>query len=309
MHARRASGHALRIQRVLMIVNPAARRSDASIHAATRAFGKLGIQCDFVVTKSRGHAGEVAVANADDYDAIFALGGDGTAVEIIGALAPHGPPVGVLPGGTGNLLARALGIPMGVSRAVNTLVRGDEARFDLGRLGDGTRFAIGAGVGIDASMIAGTSREWKRRAGILAYAFAGAAHVLRRRRFTARVTVDGVTLQREAAAVLVANFGVLLNGLVTLGHGIRYDDGKLDVCIFDPLSVIDAARIARKLMFRDFSPDPAMAYMQGTHVEVETDPPLPVQSDGELTGNTPFAATVEPLAARLLVPHCQISRQ
>ncbi len=305
----RRTANTSRIRCALVIVNPASRRGDASIHSVTRAFADLGIQCDFIITKSRGHAGEVAAANANDYDAIFALGGDGTAVEIIGALAPNGPPVGVLPGGTGNLLARALGIPMGVSRAVKTLVQGDESRFDLGRLGDGTRFAIGAGVGIDASMIAGTSREWKRRAGVLAYMVAGASHALRRRRFTARVTVDGATLTRDAAAVLVANFGVLLNGLVTLGDGIRHDDGKLDVCIFDPLSVIDAIRIARKLLFRDFSADPAMAYMQGRHVKVETDPALPVQADGELTGSTPFVATVEPLAARLLVPHCQISRQ
>ncbi len=298
-----------RIRRVLLIVNPAARRGDASVRSATRAFATLGVSCDVVITLTQGDAGEVATANAADYDAIFALGGDGTAIEIIDALAPNGPPVGVLPGGTGNLLARALGIPMSVSRAVKILLQGDEIRFDLGRLGDGRRFAIGVGVGIDASMIAGTSQKWKRRAGVFAYIVAGTTHVLRRRRFTARVTVDGTTLTRKAAVVLVANFGVLLNGLVTLGDGIRHDDGKLDVCIFDPVTMIDVVRVARKLMFRDFSPDPAMTYLQGTHILVETDPPFPAQADGELVGETPFLATVEPLAARLLVPHCQINRQ
>jgi diacylglycerol kinase (ATP) len=302
-------GNAPNIRRALLIVNPAARRGDASLRSATRAFVALQVSCDVVITRTRGHAAEVAIANAPDYDAIFALGGDGTAVEVIDALAPDGPPVGVLPGGTGNLLARALGIPMSVSRAVRMLVHGDEVRFDLGRLGDGTRFAIGAGVGIDASMIAGTSQRWKRRAGVLAYVVAGATHVMRRRRFMARVTVDGIVLNRQAAVVLVANFGVLLNGLVTLGGGIRHDDGKLDVCIFDPVSVIDVARLARKLMFRDFSPDRAMTYMQGAHIQVETEPSLPVQADGELMGATPFVATVEPLAARLLVPQCQINRQ
>jgi diacylglycerol kinase (ATP) len=306
-------GHALGdgagIRRVLMIVNPAARRGHSSVAIATRAFTSLRITCDTVVTRSRGHAGEVAAGSGSGYDAVFALGGDGTAVEVIAALAPSGPPVGVLPGGTGNLLARALGIPLNVSRAVAALVGGDERRFDLGRLGDGTRFAIGAGVGIDASMIAGTSQAWKRRAGVFAYVVAGASHVLRRRRFTTTVTVDGLSVSREAAVVLVANFGVLLNGLVVLGEGIRTDDGRLDVCIFDPVTLPDAARITAKLMFRDFSPDPAMTYMQGSHISVETDPPLPAQADGELIGSTPFVATVEPLAARLLVPHCQINRQ
>ncbi|HEY8312053.1 MAG TPA: diacylglycerol kinase family protein [Gemmatimonadaceae bacterium] len=309
MGRRPAHGDAIGIQRVLMIVNPAARRGPSSVAVAQHAFASFRISCDTVITHSRGHAGEVAAGSGAGYDAVFALGGDGTAVEVIGALAPSGPPVGVLPGGTGNLLARALGIPLSVSRAVAELVRGDEMRFDLGRLGDGTRFALGAGVGIDASMIAGTSQAWKRRAGVLAYVVAGASHVLRRSRFTTTVTVDGQSVTREAAAVLVANFGVLLNGLVTLGEGIRTDDGKLDVCIFDPVTVPDTVRIAAKLMFRDFSPDPAMTYMQGSHISVETCPLLPAQADGELIGSGPFVATVEPLAARLLVPHCQINRQ
>lgn len=309
MQTRPDDHHRPRIMRALMIVNPAARRGHASVSHAERAFALLGVSCDTIITQTRGHAGEVAASMASGYDAVFALGGDGTAVEVIDAVAPNGPPVGVLPGGTGNLLARALGIPLGVSRAVRALVAGDETRFDLGRLAGGTRFAIGAGVGIDASMIAGTSAEWKRRAGVLAYVVAGASHVLRARRFTATVTVDGATVTRKAAVVLVANFGVLLNGLLVLGDGIRSDDGKLDVCIFDPVTVPDAARIAGKLMFRDFSPDPAMTYMQGRHISVETDPALPAQADGELIGSSPFVATVEPLAARLLVPHCQINRQ
>jgi diacylglycerol kinase (ATP) len=133
--------------------------------------------------------------------------------------------------------------------------------------------------------------------------------VLRRRRFVATVTVDGETVTRQAAVVLVANFGVLLNGLVTLGAGIRRDDGKLDVCIFDPVTAIDIARITYKLLFRDFRPDRAMTYIRGESIVVQTEPALPAQADGELIGSTPFTAVVEPLAARLLVPDCQINRQ
>ena len=310
MAAARRDGEHARIESVLLVANPASRRGARSIRAAMQAFSQLNVACDLMVTEHKGHAIELlATTRSHAYDAIFALGGDGTAVEIISALSPNGPPVGVLPGGTGNLLARALGIPLNVSRAVRTLVRGSEATVDLGRLADGTRFVIGAGVGIDASMIAGTSQAWKRRAGVLAYVVAGAAHVLRRRRFTATVTVDGDVVTSTAAVVLVANFGVLLNGLVTLGAGIRPDDGKLDVCIFDPVTTLDVARITYKLLFRDFRPDPAMIYMRGEQVEVQTEPPLPAQADGELIGITPFFAAVEPLAARLLVPDCQINRQ
>lgn len=309
MQAARSAGGRARIRTVLLIANPASRRGLGSLRVATREFKRLNVACDVVVTERRGHATEVVTARGHGYDAVFTLGGDGTAVEVISALSPGGPPVGVLPGGTGNLLARALGIPLSVSRATSALLDGGEAMVDLGRLGDGTRFVIGAGVGIDASMIAGTSNAWKRRAGVMAYVVAGAAHVLRRRRFTATVTVDGATVTRKAAVVLVANFGVLLNGLVTLGPGISRDDGKLDVCIFDPATTVDIARITYKLLFRQFGPDRAMTYMRGEKISVRTEPALPAQADGELIGMTPFTAVVEPLAARLLVPDCQINRQ
>lgn len=276
---------------------------------SAEALQKAGLECDTVLTEYAGHASDCAAERASGYDAIFALGGDGTAMEVIGATAPDGPPVGVLPAGTGNLLARALGIPLNVRRAVRALTNGDEARVDLGRLGTGRRFAIGTGVGIDASMIATTPASWKRRVGVLAYVVAGTRHVLQRQRFRARVTVDGISSEHSASVVLVANFGVLLNGLITLGDGIRYDDGVLNVCIFDPLTLGDSIRITRKLLLRDFRPDPAMLYLQGRDISVFTDPPRPTQADGELIGQTPFEITTEPLAARLLVPHSQIAAE
>lgn len=296
------------LHRVLLIANPASRRGARLYSGAAAALRAAGFECDTVLTEYAGHASDCAVALAPRYDALFTLGGDGTAMEVIGATAPDGPPVGILPGGTGNLLARALGIPLNLGRAVRALAGGDEARIDLGRLASGRRFAIGTGVGIDASMIATTPASWKRRVGVLSYIVAGIRQIIRPERFRARVTVDGTTVERSASVVLVANFGVLLNGLITLGDGIRYDDGMLDVCMFDPRTVSDSVRIARKLILRDFSADPAMLYLQGSNIAVVTDPSLPVQADGELIGTTPFEITTEPLAARLLVPHSQLNR-
>lgn len=295
------------LQRVLLIANPASRHGGGLCEQAGAALRQAGLQCDTVLTEYAGHASDCAADVASRYDAIFTLGGDGTAMEVIDATTPGGPPIGILPGGTGNLLARALGIPLNLKRAVRALANGDEARVDLGRLASGKRFAIGTGVGIDASMIATTPASWKRRVGVLAYIVAGVRHVVQRRRFRARVTVDGISGDYSASVVLVANFGVLLNGLITLGDGISYDDGVLNVCIFDPRTLGDSIRIARKLLLRDFRPDPAMSYLQGRDISVVTEPPLPAQADGELIGQTPFEITTEPLAARLLVPHSQVT--
>ncbi|HEX2781265.1 MAG TPA: diacylglycerol kinase family protein, partial [Gemmatimonadaceae bacterium] len=157
------------MRRVLLVANPASRRGARLRRAALKAFAESGILCDEMLTKHPGHGGEVAAELAPKYDAVFTLGGDGTAMEVIGALAHTGHPVGVLPGGTGNLLARALGTPLLMRRAVRALLRGEVQRVDLGVLDDGRRFAFAAGVGIDSWMIQGTPAWLKRRIGVAAY--------------------------------------------------------------------------------------------------------------------------------------------
>lgn len=236
---------------------------------------------------------------------MFSLGGDGTAMEVAGALAYTDIPVGVLPGGTGNLLARALGIPRNVRRAVRTLLAGDVRQIDLGVV-QGHRFAVAAGVGIDSAMVAETPRWMKRRLGVLAYTIMATRAALRavlfRRFFTARVTVDGETFERRVAAVLFANFGAILEDRIAFGPGIASDDGVIDCCIFAPEHLGDAMRIMWRVTRRDFRPDRSMVFRSGTRFRLETEPVMRLQADGELLGPTPAEVTVEPLAARLLVP-------
>ena len=266
------------------------------------AFRASGAECDAFVTERPGHAAAVIRAASDGYDAVFTLGGDGTAMEVVGALAGSDRPVGVLAGGTGNLIARTLGVPLNVRRAVPVLLAGGEARVDLGVLSTGRRFAFAAGVGIDAAMIERTPAWLKRRIGVWAYVLTAAHAVLRRDRFQVRATVDGVVHERDASAVMIANFGAVLDDLITLGPGIRQDDGRLDLCVFSPRSLLDTVRIVWRLVRKDFRSDPCMLYVPGTSFRVETTPPRAAQADGEMIGETPFEATVEPRAATLLLP-------
>ena len=288
---------------VLLVVNPASRRGAQLLDAAHRAFARAHVEVDEVRTESAGHAASVVPARAADYDAVFTLGGDGTAMEVVGALAGSGRRVGILPGGTGNLIARTLGIPLQVGRAVRALLHGGEARVDLGCLAAGRRFAFAAGVGADAQMIARTPAPWKRRLGVLAYALAASdGLLLRRQTFAVRATVDGRVFERSAAAVMVANFGTVLNRMFTLGPGIRQDDGLLDLCVFSPESAEQTVRMMLRLFRADFRAVPYMLWVPGREFRIETDPPQPAQADGELLGAGPLAIRVDPLAARLLVP-------
>jgi YegS/Rv2252/BmrU family lipid kinase len=291
--------------RVLLIANPASRRGARLEGVARAAFQREGVECDLVRTARAGHAAEIAAEHGHDYDMVFTLGGDGTAMEAAGALAGTGIPIGVLAGGTGNLLGRALGIPLKVRRAVPALLHGDVRRIDLGVV-LGHRFAVAAGVGIDAAMVEETPTWMKRRLGVLAYTLiatkAALRGVLLRRFFVVRVEVEGEVIEREAAAVLFANFGAILENRIAFGPDIAVDDGLIDCCVFSPRHLWDAVRIMWRVTRQDFRPDRSILYRKGTKFRISTDPVLTLQADGELLGPTPAEVTVEPLAARLLVP-------
>ena len=291
-----------RIERVLLIVNPASRRGNRIRAKALKAFADAGVDCQVMPTNAPGHAGVLAKTHAHKYDAVFTLGGDGTVMEVLSALAHQGPPIGILAGGTANVVARTLRIPLNPARAVPLLLAGDEATMDLGRLGDGRRFAIGVGVGLDATMIAEAPARLKKRLGFMAYVIGGYKAVLRNQRFSLRLTVDGIVYERPASAVLIANFGAVLNDLVAFGDGIVHDDGLLNACVFSPDSLWDALRILWRMIRKDFSPDPCLFYKSGREFVVETIPPMIAQADGELLPDTPLSVSVDPLAGCLLIP-------
>jgi diacylglycerol kinase (ATP) len=290
------------IKRVLLIVNPASRSGGRLRDKALHAFADANVECELMATHAPGHAAELARAHFASYDAIFTLGGDGTAMEVIGAVAQKGPPVGVLAGGTANVIARTLGIPLNPRRAVPRLLHGHEVRIDLGRMDDGQRFAIGMGVGLDTSIIAGAPAKLKKRFGFFAYIISGYRAVLRLEKFDLRLTVDGEVFQQRASAVLIANFGAVLNDFVSFGDGIARDDGLLNACIFAPNNLWDALRILWRMVRKRFDPDPCLFYKAGREFLIETTPPRPAQADGELLAHTPHSITVEPLAGRLLIP-------
>ncbi|MEP7087879.1 MAG: diacylglycerol kinase family protein [Gemmatimonadota bacterium] len=287
---------------ILLITNPAARRGRLLEQRARAAFLAAGAEFDVVVTTHQGHASVVAAERAKDFAAVFTLGGDGTAMEVIGTLAHSGVPVGVLPGGTGNLVARALRTPRRIELAVAALLNGKLASVDLGYIPEcDRRFAFSSGVGVDARMIDETDPDTKRRFGIGAYVHTGVKVGLKRRAFNARVEADGEVIEREATSLMVANFGTVLDRLFTFGPGIRQDDGLLDLCVFSPAHSFDAIRIAWRLFSRNFRSDDVMLYRSGVEFRIDCDPPQLYQADGELLGTTPYTVRVEPLAARLLV--------
>lgn len=282
-------------------MNPASRRGALDESLALKAFTAAGVKCEAVRTERRGHAAQLASELSRNYDALFTLGGDGTAMEVVGALVGSGVPVGVLPGGTGNQIARHLNTPLSIPVAVKALLSGSETSMDLGRLADNRRFALTAGYGMDVEAMARASASAKRRFGVGAYLWTGIGALLRNNQVQVRATVDGVIYERSCGLAMIANVGALMNGFIATGPAVRSDDGILDLCLLSPRSALEAFELTRRSIFRDFRTHPAMLYARGRCIDIEGVPPAAAQADGELLGPVALSAVCEPGAARLLI--------
>lgn len=285
----------------LLIVNPAARGGRSAESTAMRACAAAGIAPRLHRTAAAGDAARIAAAEAGD-DAVLVLGGDGTVMEVVGALVGRGNAVGILPGGTGNQLARHLGIPLDVARAVPAVVHASVAAMDLGRLGDGRYFSLTAGFGLDAAMIAGAAPAAKRRFGVGAYVWSAARALPAMRGFRVRATVDGESLEAEVAMAMIANVGAVMDGRFGLGPGISPTDAALDLCLFSARGLGDGVGLAWRMARRDFRADPRMTFRRGRTIRLEALSDVPAQADGELVHASILEATVVPAAARFLAP-------
>ena len=221
---------------------------------------------------------------------VVAAGGDGTVRACAQALAGTQVPLAIVPLGTANLAARALGIPAGVGGSLAAAFGGHERRIDLAVAeaaaadaagGGGLTFAAMAGIGLDAEVVAATPRLLKRRAGWLAYAVAGAAHLPGRgERFTVRLDGDE-PLARRARCVVVGNAGLLPGGFTLLPQA-RLDDGLLDVGILAPAGPAGWLRVAHRVLTGSGRGGRPLERHQARRVEISAETELPREVNGEV---------------------------
>jgi diacylglycerol kinase (ATP) len=298
------------VARALLITNPAAARTQPlAINVVRDALKAAGWQTEVLATGGSGDARRLAEYGLEaGVDLVAVFGGDGTTMQAAAALVGTDVALGVIPGGTGNLLAGNLRIPASPLRAAEVLLRGRTRRIDLGRMErpSGVHyFAVACGAGMDARVMAGTPSEHKRRWGMAAYV-ATTLRLIGEVRSTAHhVTVDGVDYEATAAMILVANCGEVIPPYVRLGAAITPDDGMLDVVVMRADSFGESVRAVWELL-RARGPVAArpglIGYARGREITVASASPEPVQLDGEPEGETPFTATVVPGAIRVVVP-------
>jgi YegS/Rv2252/BmrU family lipid kinase len=296
------------VARALLIANPAAARTDPlAMNAVMNTFRAAGWRAEVLATGGPGDARRLAEYGVrEGVDVVAVFGGDGTTMQAAAALVGTDVALGVIPGGTGNLLAGNLRLPASPARAAEVLVRGAPKRFDLGRMErpDGTHyFAVACGAGMDARIMAGTASVHKQKWGMAAYVATTFRLIGSVRSTQHLITVDGEEFEAMAAMILVANCGEVIPPLVRLRSGITPHDGLLDVVVMRADSLGQSVRAVWDLLRErpgDAGAGGFVGYARGREIRVETLSPEPVQLDGEPGGETPFTATIVPDAIKVM---------
>jgi len=238
---------------------------------------------------------------------VVAVGGDGAVLQVVQSLGDTEVALGIVPMGTGNLVATNLGVPKRLESAVTVLLEGERRTIDLGRVKTGRKdmlFAVACGVGFDAEVMKSTTKKAKNRFGKLAYA----ASVVRKRGSVRNVDheieVDGHSLSTPAMQVLVANFGQTGLG-VTPRLEIKPDDGTLDVLVLQasgPVSGLAAAWEAIRQRRRGRSSGGRVYRAHGRSIRVSAKAKRLVEIDGTVIGETPVEISIRPSSLTVLAP-------
>jgi diacylglycerol kinase family enzyme len=258
-------------------------------------------------------AAEAAVAAGAG--TVVLIGGDGTVRDTADALANTGVVVGLVPGGTGNLYATAVGVPRSIEAAIALLRTGRPQPVDIGevrRLGsDGDpdpppmAFVAACGTGLDGRLVAATTREMKQRYGVAAYFMAALGLLDHLDPQPTVLTLDGVRTELESVVVLVVNCSDAIPGVLRPRLPVRADDGLLHVFVLPKGGVIGGLVGAVELVTAPTTgttPTGSGVRLAGTSVRVEVSPPGPTEVDGDPFPPAILEARVRPGVLRVIRP-------
>ena len=286
--------------RSMLIVNPTSGPWDVrrELPAVLTHLDDHGWQTAVHFTERSGEATDLARTARDQVlDAVFVVGGDGTINEVINGLAESPVALGVLPGGTGNVWAKELGLPtrsplhrLPLLDSVEALVAGSTRRIDLGKA-NGRYFLQWTGLGLDAevtyAMEPRTRRQ--RRLGALAYIVAGFTAAASMVGIRTRICIDNERIYRRCILIVISN-SQLYGGMVRVAT------------VFSGTGFGSVLRSAAGVITGLHVHDPHHSFFQARSIQVETDKPMALHLDGDPAGTTPLECEVVPRALSIIIP-------
>jgi diacylglycerol kinase (ATP) len=241
-----------------------------------------------------------AALSRRDFQLVLAVGGDGTVAEVMAAAHQQNVPMGIVPRGTANIVARELGLPTGWRKATRrALERFPSTRpVDLVRVNDGYS-ALASGIGFDATVMRYTPRALKYWLGRAAYLVAGAWWLPQAPLFECTIRADGEAIEMTAVVVLVVNAGMLGAAPFRFGPNIAIDDGWLDIVVYRPRTAGQRAGILWRIV-RQRADGSSMMQRKARSVEIKAPDLQWYEVDGEVHRGNVLRAEIVPGGVRVV---------
>jgi YegS/Rv2252/BmrU family lipid kinase len=294
-------------RRATLISNPKTGRYNSrrrSIQDLAARLESLGVAVDLQLTSGPGDATEIAARAARDGSAeVIVAGGDGTINEAIQGLAGTDASLAIIPRGTGNVLARELGLPLDEEAALAVVAHGNSRKIYLGvvideKTNESRYFVLMAGIGLDASVVGRVDPTLKKRIGRGAFWVSGLSHLANwnPQPFTLEINGDKYTAT-FAAIGKAARYG----GDLAITPGARLDQPEFEVCMIQTTSRVRYLQLLSHAMRNGMPRDKAeVQFVNAVSVKAYGD--SQVQIDGELLGALPMRFEIAPHSLQVIVP-------
>ncbi len=286
-----------------LIVNPAAgggrvRRRWPLLEEELR---RRGVRWQAFWTERAGHATTLAkTACLEGYDAVVAVGGDGTLNEVVNGAIGSDVPVGLIPLGTGIDFSRTTGLPRSPGQALDVILAGRVQRVDVGVVND-RYFCNVAGTGFDATVADRVNQSSSKRGGIIPYIQAVFQTLFTYRNTPFKISVDDTTFEVTGLLMAVAN-GRYYGGGFMICPDAEVADGRFDVCIVGDVDKLSTVLLLPRVISGGHRGHPKVTFVKGRRVTVEGPSDLRIQADGELIGHLPASFEMKEAALPMLLP-------
>ncbi len=294
-------------KRALVAINKLSREGESNIDPAVAVLERRGIECELVKFDEPEQIANLVRGRGEDVDRVVVGGGDGTLNASLESVLESGLPLGILPMGTANDLARTLGIPNSAEKAAEVVANGRVYRIDLG-LVNGKYFFNAASIGLAVRVAHTLTGEMKKKWGAFSYIVALANAYRASRPFFVRVVCDGKRHRHRSIQLAIGN-GRYYGGGMTIREDAAIDDERLDLYSIEPQSFWELLRAAPSVLTGKFENRPRIWQMEGRRIQIATRKPMDIDTDGELTTSTPAVFTVRKKILPVFVPENWTSDQ
>ncbi len=284
----------------LLIVNANSRSGADAAERIEQSLRDHGVAPERASSDSREGVAEAIVRRAGAHDVVVVAGGDGTLNAAAPGMLQVRKPLGVIPVGTANDLARTLGVPADVEQAARIVAEGRPHAIDLGLVNDVPFFNV-ASLGLSVELAHELTSELKSRFGRLGYAVAAMRALSRMKPFRAHIRTEGRTVRLLTLQVAVGN-GVFYGGGNMIEENAAIDDGRLDLYSLEFVRAWRLALMLKALRFGQHGSWKEILSMRGDAFEVRTRRPRRINADGEILTQTPATFKILPKALEVIVP-------